>query len=119
MSNRKIHKPNSIPYEIRTANLILAIVLIIYACFSIYTNKFYAITRRNYLVFTDESAWIQSAALIIAAANLLSVVIDHYDKRNNELIYKKFRKITFYLGWIILLTGLILDLFVFHKCHQI
>jgi hypothetical protein len=38
-------------------------------------------------------------AFICACLVMLSVVVDHYDKRNNEINYKKFADTFRYLGW--------------------
>jgi hypothetical protein len=40
-------------------------------------------------------AWLAGARLASAAANLLSVVADHYDKRNNENQYRSFARWSF------------------------
>lgn len=115
MRNKKLYKPNNIGIEIRTMNIFIALILIIYASYSVVKNNFYIPTKRGLLLFHDESAWLTLIVFFIAAINLLSVVIDHYDKRDNEELYRKFRKITFWLGWITLILSLVLDIFVFHK----
>ena len=46
---------------------------------------------------------------------MLSVVVDHYDTRDNEINYKRFARVTQFLGWSLFILALVLDLFVFHK----
>lgn len=41
-----------------------------------------------------------AAAFACMAANLLSVVADHFDKRDNERSYRRFARITSWVGWI-------------------
>ncbi|GBG14975.1 uncharacterized protein NMK_2576 [Novimethylophilus kurashikiensis] len=65
--------------------------------------------------FHGEPAWLLYAAMICASLNMLSVVVDHYDIRNNEINYKRFAKVTQFLGWGLFILALVLDLFVFHK----
>lgn len=57
-------------------------------------------------------------ALLFAAVTLLSVIIDHYDKRNNETNYKKFAKITSRIGWTLFILASILDLTVYHQATR-
>lgn len=55
------------------------------------------------------------AAFLCAVANLLAVVIDHYDERPNERHYRTFARVTQILGWCLFGLALVLDLFVFRK----
>jgi hypothetical protein len=54
-------------------------------------------------------------AFLCAVGNMMSVVVDHYDQRNNENNYKLFARVTQIAGWTLFALALILDLFVFHK----
>jgi len=53
-------------------------------------------------------------AMLFACANLLAVVVDHYDQRNNEHSYQRIAKLTQIAGWTAFGLALVLDLFVFH-----
>jgi uncharacterized membrane protein YecN with MAPEG domain len=90
-------------------------IIIIYALVCLIRNAFYIPSKRGMIVFRDESAWLTFIVFFIAAINILSNVVDYYDKRDNAEFYRKFRKITFWLGWIMLVLSLLLDLFVFNK----
>lgn len=59
--------------------------------------------------------WIMYFALLAAALNLLSVVVDHYDKRNNETNYKRFAIWTRKIGWGLFILAFAADLFVYHQ----
>jgi hypothetical protein len=48
--------------------------------------------------------------MICATLNLLSVVADHYDERNNETNYRFFAKVTGSLGWILVVVAIVLTL---------
>jgi hypothetical protein len=109
------YRPNIVGIEIRLMNGITAAALIGYACYSVAKNHFYIPTKRGGLVFYDESAWMTFAVFCIAGVNLLVEVLDHYDKRNNEVYYKVFRRFTRYLFWLMLVLSLVLDAVVFHK----
>jgi hypothetical protein len=47
----------------------------------------------------DTPAWIMYGAIICACLAMLSVVIDHYDRRNNERHYRLFADVFEYIGW--------------------
>jgi len=48
---------------------------------------------------TGASALFMYFALVCAVINLLAVVVDHYDKRNNEMAYVNVAAATQWLGW--------------------
>ncbi len=60
-------------------------------------------------------AWLMFAAFLSASANMLAVVVDHYDKRNNETNYKLFARITQVAGWLLFIASLLSELFIFHS----
>ncbi len=41
-----------------------------------------------------------------------SVVVDHYDERDNELNYKLFARWTFILGWVLLVLAFVVHIFI-------
>ena len=53
------------------------------------------------------TAVIMYIAIIFTVLNLLSVIVDHFDKRNNEFSYQLFAKITKVCGWISFLVSII------------
>ncbi len=86
MSN---HVPNQIPLDKRVRNLLLSVALLAYGGYGIYMNDLWIPGRRG-MHLTDESALIMFAAFVCGSLVMLSVVVDHYDKRNNEQKYKAF-----------------------------
>ena len=57
----------------------------------------------------DGSAWIMYAAMICACLVMLSVVLDHYDRRNNERHYRAFATAGEFAGWILFGFSLLLN----------
>jgi hypothetical protein len=47
-------------------------------------------------------------AMICACLVMLSVVVDHYDKRNNETNYQFFAGVFRFLGWVFFVLSLIM-----------
>jgi hypothetical protein len=94
------HTPNKIPLKERMINKFFSAVLIIYGGYGIYVNDLYIPGKRSSGVHLhDEPALLMYAAFICGALVMLSVVVDHYDERNNEHKYQVFAKTFKYLGW--------------------
>ncbi len=55
----------------------------------------------------DTPLWLLVASLLAGAAVLLSVVIDHYDRRDNERWYQHFKRGAIFLGLLLLASSLI------------
>lgn len=110
------HNPNHIPAVERAMNLIFSSILLSYGTFGVLIDDLYIPGKRGPGThFHGEPAWILYAAFLSAAANMMSVVVDHHDKRNNEINYKLFARVTQIAGWTLFVLALILDIFVFHK----
>ena len=62
--------------------------------------------QRTALLLQGGPAWLMAAAMVIGACVLLSVVVDHYDRRNNELVYRIFRRVSVGLGLCLIAASL-------------
>jgi hypothetical protein len=113
-----VYISNHIPVSVRRWNLILSAVLLAYGGIGIWIDDLYIPGRTRGVHLHDVPARVMYAAMICAALNLLSVVIDHYDIRNNETNYRLFARITQVLGWILFGLSLALSLFVYHEVAQ-
>jgi predicted Zn-ribbon and HTH transcriptional regulator len=89
------YSPNAIPKLERWLSLAIGIPLVIYSFAVTYLPSMYLILggRRNADIFefTGISKIPATLALLSATALVLSSAIDHYDKRNNEPLYKSIR----------------------------
>ena len=84
-----IHMPNSIPRSERISYLIFSALLLAYGSYGVWTNDLYVPGRRsNGIHLHDVPAWIMYGAIVCACLVMLSVVLDHYDRRNNERHYR-------------------------------
>jgi hypothetical protein len=91
---------NSLPLKERIFNSFIAIILFLYASYGVINNDLPLPTKRTPWHLHGIAMWIMCAALILAAANYISWVVDHYDQRDNERQYRTFRayaKVTGYL----------------------
>ena len=94
--------PNSISVTDRLWNLSLALAFIAYGGYGVYNNQLYVPSKRgDGMYLSGESAWIMFAALIFGFIYFMTVVIDHYDKRDNEIKYFMFGKNVKIIGIIL------------------
>lgn len=91
--------PNQIPVGERAIHVALSLVLLAYGGLGVWINDLYIPGKRKGLHLHDVPAWIMYGAIICACLVMLSVVIDHYDRRNNERHYREFAKASGYIGW--------------------
>lgn len=94
-SKENIHTPNPISTKERTKYIVLAAAMLIYATFAWYRGEVYIPGRSGSSIrFTGTACTLIYCGLIAGAASCISVVVDHYDKRNNEANYQKFAMVT-------------------------
>jgi hypothetical protein len=102
--NGQLHCPNHIPLNLRQKYLFQAIVLAAYAGYGLYVDDIFIPGKRGAGVhFQGVAAYLLGAAMMAAVLNMSSIVIDHYDRRDNEYNYKMFARLTFVLGWVLLI----------------
>lgn len=110
---------NHISIRNRIAYLIFSIFLISYGISGLISDDLYLPFKRvaggksHGYHFHGSLLWLLFLATICFALNLLSIIFDHYDKRNNENKYKIFAKTTFILGFTIVLLSIVLDVFFY------
>lgn len=106
----KSHNPNHIPRLDRLWYGLGALALFLYATIGLCIDDIYIPGRRRPgHHFHGVSAWLAYAALLCLIANWISVIVDHYDTRNNEIQYKWFARITYGLSLGFLLWAAIVD----------
>jgi len=95
------YKPNHIPAHERIQNVVYSILLFSYGTYGVWINDLYipAKKSRKGIHLHDVPAWIMYGAMICACLVMISVVADHYDRRNNERNYKLFFNVFKYSGW--------------------
>jgi hypothetical protein len=96
----KPYSPNHIPVRKRREYILFACLVSVVVSYSLYNDDFYFSTRRmrTGVHFHGFSAWLMSAAFVCMALNMLAVVFDHYDKRDNEIKYRQFARATLIFG---------------------
>lgn len=113
------HSPNHIPANERAKCLLFSVGLILYGTFGFYIDDLYVPGKRSRgLHFHGIPCLVMYLAFLFAAITFLSVVVDHYDKRNNETNYQKFSKACRLIGWALFFAAIILDIFVYHQATR-
>jgi hypothetical protein len=113
------YTPNHISLEARAWYLVVSSLLIIYAGASLAADDLFLWfpgSRRSGHVsihMHGVPACLAGASIFSAAATLLSVVVDHYDKRNNETNYRLFAKVGLAAAVTFLALAFLSDWFVF------
>jgi len=93
------HIPNNFSVGERVRNTVLAMVLLAYGAYGLYLDDLYIPTKRGGIHFHGPGAWMMYGALVCSAAIALALVIDHYDRRNNEHRYENFKSMASFIGW--------------------
>lgn len=110
----QLHIPNHIPAKERVSNVLLSLVLFGYCTFGALHDDIYIPGKRsNGVHMHGVPMWVIYGAMLAAVTNMLSVVVDHYDVRANELNYKRIARFTQILGWILFILAFVLDVFFY------
>ena len=108
--------PNQIPLGTRIWYLVASPLLLAYGSIGIYVDDIFVPGKRSRGVHLHGvPAWLMYIAMLCAVANMVSVVIDHYDTRPNERHYRLFAKVTRIAAWALFGLSLVVDLFVYHQ----
>lgn len=110
------YSPNHIPRDERVKNVVLSAALLAYGTFGVWIDDLYMPGKRSAGIHLHGlPAKVMYLAMLFACANLLAVVVDHYDRRNNEHRYRLMAKVTQIAGWTTFVLALVLDFFIFHS----
>lgn len=110
-----LYSPNHIPRDERVKNVVLSAALLAYGTFGVWIDDLYLPGKRSAGIHLHGlPAKVMYLAMLFACANLLAVVVDHYDRRNNEHRYRVMAKVTQIAGWTTFVFALVLDFYIFH-----
>lgn len=102
--------PNHIPARERLSHTFLALLLLSYGSYGVWANDLYIPGKRGGVHLHNASAQFMYGAMLCACLVMLVVVVDHYDRRDNERHYRAVAKGGSILGWTLFgvsLMGLI------------
>ncbi len=99
--------PNQIPPGQRRVYLGLSTLLIAYGSYGLWFDDIFVPGRRSSMHFHGAAAWCLYGAILCACLVMLSVVVDHYDRRDNEKSYRRFALIGQCLGGALLIAAIV------------
>lgn len=114
-TNEKLaYKPNKIPLEERIASVLISMFVLLYGTIGVMVDDIFIPGKRagQGSHYHGLLAWILYASFLFAIANMMSIVVDHFDKRDNEKNYHRFASVTKTIGGILFLIAIVLDLFL-------
>ncbi len=112
-SNKKTSEyiPNHIPAVRRLKNIAFSIMLLAYGTFGVWNDDLYIPAKKTEGIHLhDLSAWAMYGSIVCACLVLLSIVVDHHDKRNNEVNYKLFNEIATKTGWFFFILSISMEI---------
>lgn len=92
-SGTRRYVPNEIPSGEILAYLLLSPCLLAHATYGIWIDAIYIPSEGGGVYFHGFAAWIMYGAFFSAVCAMLSVCLDHYDRRNNEIKYQQFGRV--------------------------
>jgi hypothetical protein len=92
--------PNRVSPSERIACCVFALALIAHATMGVYIDDLVIPGRRRSppTHLSGWEAWLFAGAIYSFAASFISRVVDHYDKKNNEHLYRWFEKSSGYVA---------------------
>lgn len=106
------YSPNHIPAGERWFYGVVAAIAIAYGSYGIWVDDIYIPGKSSGGIhFHGLAAWLVYLGMLCLAANFLSVIVDHLDRRNNERNYRLFARVTCWAGWISYIAALLLFAF--------
>jgi hypothetical protein len=103
---------NHIPPGERTGHIVMSLLLLAYGSYGVWANDLYIPGKRSRgMHLHDVPAWIMYAAMVCACLVMFSVVIDHYDRRDNERRYRAVAAIGEFVGCSLFVVSLLWAIF--------
>jgi len=108
----KEYIPNKVPLKKRASNIFQSVLFIVYGGYSFYIGSLYIPGRTtNGVHLSGLQANLVYISMILAVLGMISTILDHYDKRDNERMYNNFTKFANFIALLFLVSGL----FMFDK----
>ena len=95
--------PNHIPAGERWWNSGLSLLILAWGSYGLWADELIVpISKRGEALYLHgTAAVVMFCAMVSSVLNLLAVVMDHFDTRNNEITYRRIAFGTQVLGWVL------------------
>ncbi|SEL62395.1 hypothetical protein SAMN05216262_11566 [Colwellia chukchiensis] len=103
--------PNHIPKSTRIFNVLWGLGLIVLAAYAWFVGPITIPGKGNSsgLTYEGNALIIFSIAAVIGAINLFLTIVDHYDKRDNEYLYKNASKYCTCLAVVLVIVASVIQ----------
>ena len=102
------YEPNQVPLISRAFRIVLSLVFLGYGSYGLWLNDLYLPGKRGPGIhFQNDLAWVIYGAMLCACASMLTVVLDHYDRRNNEHRYRLIGRGFEILAWTLFFAAVV------------
>jgi hypothetical protein len=102
--------PNIVKKKDRVSLFILSLIILFYGAYGLIRNDIYIRGKRGPGIhYHNIPAIIVFTSIVFSALYLISIIVDHYDKRNNENKYKAFKKVSIVIAIICFILASILQ----------
>lgn len=106
------YTPNKIPEIERIISIVASVSLAAYGIIGLLIDDIYVPGKRGPGSHLHGiAAYIMFAAIFCFIINFLSVIVDHYDERDNERYYKLINNVSGWLGLGLIFVALMYDVF--------
>jgi hypothetical protein len=103
--------PNEIPSSERWWNVGLSLLILAWGAYGLWADDLIVPTKRgNGIHLHGNPAVTMFCAMVASVLNLLFVVLDHFDIRNNELTYRRIAFGTQFFGWALFAAAIFVHL---------
>lgn len=93
--------PNTIVLKKRVVNFCVALAIIAYGGYGLYVDQLWVpLGRQVSVTLTGIAAIFMFIAIICASIEMMTEVVDHYDKRDNEHTYYKVANLFKYASYV-------------------
>ncbi|MDH4319742.1 MAG: hypothetical protein OEV64_15275 [Desulfobulbaceae bacterium] len=104
--------PNTVSEMKQAVNILLSLGIVAYVVHGLVVDSLLVPAKRGeYLEFHGYSAYILAFSALLMVLNIISTVVDHYDRRNNEIKYVQAKKILFRSAWAVWVVAIFFNYF--------
>ena len=108
------YQPNQIPFKERVLCCAASLFLLVYGSVAWYLGDLYVPARRGGVHLTGWPMMLMLAAMAFATLAMMLIVIDHFDRRDNERHYRIISIVIRSIAWTCFGLSLLCDLAI-HK----
>ena len=100
------YTPNHVPLESRIYRSICILFLLFYGAYGLFTGELYLVYGRGEITLFANAVYVAFISFVVGSLYFALGIIDHYDKRNNEHVYRRLEAILKGLAFLIFITAL-------------